>query len=142
MNDSNGDSVQKAVSFYPGKKQLMPVAINIAIAPIMLYILRIWPWPPTVVHLAVFVLTSIMALRYFKYQLQKVRMVIDDSGIHCGQSYPAESILAVKPYMRALKIWINVDGKEREKVLNLWWAGKEDIQSICQLASERFSLRE
>jgi hypothetical protein len=142
MNDANGDNTQNSISFYPSKKQLIPVAFNIAVAPMLLYLVRLWPWPPTVLHMAVFALTIIMAVRYVKYHLQKARMVIDDSGIHCGKFYPADSIRAVKPYMRALKVWIEIDGKEKEKVINLWWAGKADLQAIFQQASERYTIRE
>jgi len=142
MNDSNGEKPKGAVSFYPGKKQLMPVAFNIAIAPMLLYLFRLWPWPPTVLHAGVFMLTSIMAVRYVKHHLQKARMVIDDRGIHCGKFYPAESIRGVKPYMRALKIWVDIDGNEKEKVINLWWASKEDLQAIFQQTAERYTLRD
>jgi hypothetical protein len=142
MNDTNGGNIQNSVSFYPGKKQLIPVAFNIAVAPMLLYLFRLWPWPPTVLHMAVFALTSIMAVRYVKYHVQKARMVIDDFGIHCGKSYPADSIRAVKPYMRALKVWVDIDGKEKEKVINLWWVSKEGLQAIFQQASERYGLRE
>ena len=142
MNDVNDDNAQSSISFYPGKKQLIPLAFNIAVAPMLLYLFGLWPWPPTVLHMAVFALTIIMAVRYVKYHLQKARMVIDDSGIHCGKFYPADSIRAVKPYMRALKVWVDIDGNEKEKVINLWWASKEDLQVIFQQASERYSLRE
>jgi hypothetical protein len=142
MNDANGENAQKSVSFYPGKKQLIPLAFNIAVAPMLLYLFGLWPWPPTVLHMAVFALTCIMAVRFVKHHLQKARLVIDDAGIHCGRSYPANSIRAVKPYMRALKVWVDIDGKEKEKVINLWWAGKEDLQAIFQQASERYTLRE
>ena len=120
----------------------MPLAFNIAVAPMLLYLFGLWPWPPTLLHMAVFVLTSTMAARFVTHHLQKARMVIDDSGIHCGRSYPADSIRAVKPYMRALKVWVEIDGNEIEKVINLWWASKEDLQVIFQQATERYSLRE
>lgn len=142
MNDSKDVKVHNPVSFYPGKKQLIPLAFNIAIAPMLLYLLGFWPWPPTVLHIAVFALTSTMAVRFVKHHLQKARLVIDDAGIHCGRSYPANSIRGVKPYMRGLKVWIDKDGSEIEKVINLWWASKDDLQVIFQQATERYTLRD
>jgi len=140
MNDSNGEKPKGAVSFYPGKNQLIPIAFNIAVAPLLLYLIGLWPWPPTVLHIAVFALTSIMAVRFVKHHLQKARMVIDEAGIHCGKSYPAENIRGVKPYMRALKVRVDVDGNETEKVINLWWASNEDLQVIFQQTAERYGL--
>ena len=142
MHDSKDDKIHNSVSFFPGKKQLIPLAFNIAVAPMLLYLFGLWPWPPTILHLAVFALTGVMAVRFVKHHLKKARMVIDDSGIHCGRSYPADSIRGVKPYMRALKVWVEIDGKEKEKVINLWWASKEDLQAIFQQASERYGLRD
>jgi len=142
MNDASLEQRLDTVRFYPGKKQLMPIVFNIAVAPVLLYLTRLWPWPPTILHLGVFMLTTIMAMRYLRHHLKKARMQIDDSGIHCGKSYPADKILGVKPYMRALKVWLDVDGKEKEEVINLWWAGRDDLQSIVQLTTERYGLRE
>jgi hypothetical protein len=42
--------------------------------------------------------------------------------------------------MRALRIKFNKDGKEKEKVLNLWWASKNDIKKIYEIASARYKL--
>jgi len=131
-----------SISFYPGKKQLMPVAFNIAIAPMLLYLLRLWPWPPTTLHLVAFILSTVLAVRYYKSRRTKPRLVIDDYGIHCGTSYATDSIEGVKPYMRALKVSVRMDGKVKEKVINLWWASKEDLQAIFSAASARYPILE
>ena len=136
MNDQN------SIAFYPGKTQLLPIAFNIAISPVLLYLVGLWPWPPTTLHLAVFVVTTITAIRFLKSRLGKSRLVFDNAGIHCGVSYPSESISCVKPYMRALTIRINEDGKEKEKIINLWWASKEDIKKIYEIATTRYRLME
>lgn len=135
-------SDQNPVIFYPSKSQLMPVVFNIAAAPFLLYLIQLWPWPPTVVHLGVFGLTTIIAVRYLRRQLQTPRLVFDEPGIIWKTTFPAEDILAVKPYMRALKIWVRVDGVEKEKVINLWWASKEDVQQIFAIASARYGVKE
>lgn len=120
----------------------MPVVFNIAVSPLLLYLFRLWPWPPTTLHLAVFVLTTVIALRYLKAQLKKPRLVFDEPGIISKTVYPAADITGVKPYMRALQVWVLIDGKEKEKVINLWWASKDDLQRIYQIATERFAVRE
>ena len=135
-------SDQNPVIFYPGKTQLMPVVLNIAVSPLLLYLLRLWPWPPTTLHLAVFIITTLIAVRYLKSQLKKPRLVFDEPGIISEIDFPAGHIRGVKPYMRALRIWIDVDDREKEKVINLWWASKEDLQRIYSIACERYTLRE
>ncbi len=134
-------SEQESVVFYPGKAKLIPVALNIAIAPMLLYFSGVWPWPPTVLHILVFVLTAIIAFQFVKRSLKKPRMIFDNKGIHYGGViYPTESIIAIKPYMRALKIKIDKEGKEKEKVVNLWWAGKDDIRKIYETATARYKI--
>lgn len=135
MNDQN------PVVFYPGKAQLMPVVLNIAVSPLLLYLVRLWPWPPTILHLGVFVLTTVIAVRYLRSQLKKPRLVFDEPGIIGKTTYPAGNIQGIKPYMRALRVWVTIDGKEKEKVINLWWASKEDLQRIFSIASERYPVR-
>ena len=136
MNEKN------PVIFYPGKAQLMQVAVNIAISPLLLYLFRIWPWPPTTVHLGAFFLTTILALRFYQSQKQRPKLVFDEPGIISSKTYAANDIVGVKPYMRALRIWVMIDGREKEKVVNLWWASKEDLQRIFATASERYKVRD
>ncbi len=120
----------------------MPVVFNIAVSPLLLYLFRLWPWPPTTLHLGVFVLTTIIAARYLRSQLKIPRLVFDTPGIIGKNTYLTEDIRGVKPYMRALRVWVSIDGKEKEKVINLWWASREDLQSIFSIASERYPVRE
>lgn len=119
----------------------MPVVLNIAVSPLLLYLVRLWPWPPTILHLGVFVLTTVIAVRYLRSQLKKPRLVFDEPGIIGKTTYPAGNIQGIKPYMRALRVWVTIDGKEKEKVINLWWASKEDLQRIFSIASERYPVR-
>lgn len=136
MNEKN------PVIFYPGKAQLIQVAVNIAISPLLLYLFRIWPWPPTTVHLGAFFLTTILAFRFYQSQLQRPKLVFDEPGIISSKTYAAKDIVGVKPYMRALRIWVMIDGIEKEKVVNLWWASKEDLQRIFAIACERYKARD
>lgn len=136
MNEKN------PVIFYPAKIQLIPVALNIAISPFLLYLFRLWPWPPTTIQLGAFFLTGILALRFYRAQMQNPKLVFDEPGIISSKTYAANDIVGVKPYMRALRIWIMVDGREKDEVINLWWAGKEDLQRIFAIASERYKVRE
>jgi hypothetical protein len=134
-------SEQESVVFYPGKARLIPIAFNIAISPILLYLSGIWAWQPTILDIGVFVLTAIIAVQFVKQNTSRPRIIFDNEGIHCGGvSYPIESIIAIKPYMRALKIKIDNEGKEKEKVVNLWWAGKNDLRRIYETATSRYKV--
>jgi fucose 4-O-acetylase-like acetyltransferase len=134
-------SEQQSVVFYPGKARLIPIAFNIAIAPILLYFSGVWAWPPAIFHIAVFVLTTIVAIQFVKRSTSKPRIIFDNQGIHfAGVTYPTASIIAIQPYMRALIIKINKEGKEKEKIVNLWWAGKEDIRLIYETAKARYKV--
>jgi hypothetical protein len=134
-------SEEETVIFYPGKAKLIPIAFNIAIVPMLLYFSGVWPWPPTILHMVVFVLTAIVAVKFIKRSIKKPRLIFDNKGIHCGGvTYPTELIISIQPYMRALRIKFNKDGKEKEKVLNLWWASKKDIGRIYEIATERYKV--
>jgi hypothetical protein len=134
-------SEQESVVFYPGKAKLIPIAFNIAVVPMLLYFSGVWPWPPTILHMVVFVLTAIVAVKFIKRSIKKPRLIFDNEGIHCGGvTYPTESIISIQPYMRALRIKFNKDGKEKEKVLNLWWASKNDIRRIYEIATARYKV--
>jgi fucose 4-O-acetylase-like acetyltransferase len=134
-------SEEETVVFYPGKAKLIPIAFNIAIVPMLLYFSGVWPWPPTILHMVVFVLTAIVAVKFIKRSIKKPRLIFDNKGIHFGGvTYPTELIISIQPYMRALRIKFNKDGKEKEKVLNLWWASKKDIGRIYEIATERYKV--
>jgi hypothetical protein len=129
------------VTFYPGKKQLLPIAFNIAVAPMLLYLLGLWAWPPSLVHLVAFVFTSLIAIRFVRSHQAQPALMFDQEGIRLKrQFYPVEQIKAVKPYMRTLKIQLEIDGKTSEKVVNLWWAGGDIIESIYREATTRYPL--
>ncbi len=134
-------SEQEPVVFYPGKIKLIPIALNIAVAPMLLYFLGLWPWPPTALHFAVFALTAIVAFQFVKRSIKKPRMIFDNEGIHFGGvSYPTKSIISIQPYMRALRIKFDKEGKEKEKIANLWWASKDDIRRIYEIATARYTV--
>ena len=48
--------------FYASKPRILHMALNIAIAPVLLYLLGAWKWPPVLPHYIVFAMTSLMAL--------------------------------------------------------------------------------
>lgn len=134
------DEMEPAI-FYPGKKQLLPIAFNIAVAPMLLYLFGLWSWPPTLVHLIAFIFTSIIAIRFVRGHLAQPALVFDQLGIHQPkQFYPAEQIKAVKPHFRSLKIQLEVDGESVEKSIGLWWAGGDIIESIYRETGNRYPL--
>ena len=132
MNDA------QTIQFYSSKPRLIHMAANIALAPILLYLVGIWPWPPTLPHYITFAITGLIAMRYARQRWHQPRLVIDAQGLRCGEFYPWESIRNVETVMRAFKLTLLEDGKVRQKVLNLGWASNDDFKAIVQLLGERF----
>lgn len=118
------------------------MAINICIAPALLYLVGVWTWPPTLPHYITFFITGLIAMRFVKQRWSDPRMVFDNEGLFCGEYYPAESIQKVEPIMRALKLSLIRDGESKGKVISLGWASNDDIKMIVKLANDRFNSRE
>ena len=130
------------IIFYSSKPRLLHMAANILIAPALLYLVRLWAWPPTMPHYITFFITGLIAMRYVKQRWSSPRLVFDSEGFYCREYYPAESIQKVEPVMRSLKLSLTKDGESKDKVINLGWASKEDFKTIVKLAVERFNSRE
>ncbi len=135
---SKAPKTAQPLVFYSSKPRTIHMAINIAISPVVLYLFSIWPWPPTLPHYITFFITGLIGMRYAKQRLGQVRLAIDETGLYCGEFYPAESIRNAQTVMRALKLTIMQDGEIKEKVVNLGWATNDDFKTIVQLVLERF----
>jgi len=114
------------------------MAVNIAVAPILLYLVGVWPWPPTVPHYIVFAITLLIALNYLRQRWHTPRLVLDEKGLFCGQFYAAENIYRADATLRSVQLTILKDGKVKQKIISLGWASKEDYQAIVNLLSKRF----
>lgn len=137
MNDPIDPAAEEYV-FYSSKPRVIHMAINIAIAPVLLYLVGIWPWPPTLPHYITFFITGLIGMRYARQRLHQPRLALDEKGLYCGEFYPAESIRNVQTVMRALKLTVLSDGEVKEKIINLGWASNDDFKAIVQLLAERF----
>ena len=132
-------SEAQTIQFYSSKPRLIHVAINIALAPVLLYLVGIWPWPPTLPHYITFGITGLIGMRYARVRWHQPRLIIDDRGLTCGEFYPWESIRHLQTVMRAFKLTLmQDDGQVRQKVLNLGWASNDDFKTIVRLLTERF----
>jgi len=114
------------------------MAANILFAPILLYLLGVWPWPPTGPHYIVFAITLLMAVHYLRQRWHTPRLILDDNGLFCGSFYPAENIYRADATVRSVQLTILKDGKVKQKIVSLGWASKDDYRTIVQLLSERF----
>ena len=133
MND------EQPIQFYSSKPRLVHMALNIALAPALLYLVGIWPWPPTLAHYITFAITGLIAMRYARQRWRQPRLIIDGRGLTCGEFYPWESIRQVQTVMRAFKLTLmQDDGQVRQKVLNLGWASNDDFKTIVRIITERF----
>jgi len=130
---------QQPIQFYSSKPRLLHVAVNIALAPALVYLVGLWPWPPTLPHYLTFGVTGLLAMRYAKLRWHQPRLIIDERGLTCGEFYPWESIRHVQTVMRAFKLTLmHDDGKVSQKVLNLGWASNDDYKKIIALLNEHF----
>ena len=132
------DPAQEPRVFYSNKPRLIHMAVNIAIAPVLLYLLGAWPWPPVLPHYIVFAITTLMALRFARRRWSAPRLVLDASGLSCGRFYAADDIYRAEPSMRAVSLTLLADGKVKTKVISLGWASREDCHAIQQLLAQRF----
>jgi hypothetical protein len=112
--------------FYSSKPRVIHMALNIALAPLLLYLLGAWAWPPSIQHYIVFVITGLP------------RLVLDESGLTCGVFYPIDNIYKAEGSIRSVTLTILKDGKVKEKIISLGWASREDYKTIVQLLNERF----
>ena len=131
----NTDSQQL---FYSSKPRVIHMALNIALAPILLYLLGAWSWPPLLPHYIVFAITALMALHYARQRWATPRLVLDESGLTSGKFYPADIIYKAEPSLRSVTLTLLADGKVKNKVVSLGWASRPDCQAIQQLLAERF----
>jgi len=89
--------------FYSSKPRVIHMALNIALAPGLLYFLGVWAWPPILPHFIVFAITGLMALHYTRQRWTRPRLVLDETGLHCGNFYPLENIYKAEGTIRSVK---------------------------------------
>ena len=124
--------------FYSNKPRLIHMMLNIAFAPVLLYLLGIWAWPPLLPHYIVFAITITMAFRYGRPRWNAPRLVLDDDGLYCGAFYPADIIYRAEGSLRSVTLTILKDGKFERKTISLGWSSREDYRAIVQLLGTRF----
>ena len=124
--------------FYASKPRILHMAANIALSPLLLYLLGAWAWPPQLPHYIVFTITALLALQYSRRHWSTPRFELDESGLQCGAFYAAENIYKAKPAMRSVVLTILKDGKVKDKVVSLGWANRDDYRTIIALLTERF----
>jgi len=124
--------------FYSSKPRVIHMALNIALAPVLLYLLGAWSWPPLLPHYIVFAVTFLIAFNYSRQRWSAPRLVLDESGLTCGKFYAAENIYKAEPSLRSVTLTVLSDARVKNKVVSLGWASKEDCHAIQQLLAERF----
>ena len=126
--------------FYSSKTRLVHTAINIGLAPALLYILKIWPWPPTMVHLVVFAVTTTIGVRFARMRWGIARLVIDDVGIHTNYGvFEKDKIVSLKPQFGSLQVVHNTDQGQKEDKIKLTWASSDDLKKIFELTNSYLS---
>ena len=124
--------------FYASKPRILHMAANITLAPLLLYLLGAWSWPPQLPHYIVFAITALMALHYARRHWSTPRLVLDETGLTCGNFYPSDTIYKAEPAIRSVVLTILKNGKVKEKIVSLGWSSRDDYKIIVQLLGERF----
>ena len=124
--------------FYSSKPRLIHMAINIAFAPVLLYLLGAWAWPPILPHYIVFAITCLTGVHFARQRWNEPRLVLDANGLLCGKFYSADNIYKAEPSMRSITLTLLTEGQVKSKVVSLGWASREDCHAIQQLLGERF----
>ena len=124
--------------FYSSKPRILHMAANIAFSPILLYLLGVWSWPPLLPHYIVFGITALMALHYARRHWSPPRLVLDETGLHCGDFYATDDIYKAESAIRSVVLTVLRDGKVKEKIISLGWASRDDYRSLVQLLGDRF----
>ena len=132
------DSAGEQQVFYSSKPRVIHMAANITLAPILLYLLGAWSWPPVLPHFIVFAITFLMAVHYSRQRWSAPRLQLDASGLTCGKFYAAENIYRAEPSLRSVTLTILADGQVKTRVVSLGWASREDCREIQRLLAERF----
>jgi hypothetical protein len=128
-------------SFFFSRPKLIHIASNIALSPILVYLIGLWPWPPALPHLIVFIIAGAIALRYVKKRWATPQMVINEHAIHCGGVYSFDDIVKVEQVMRSLRITARSEQGEETQVVGLGWAKRADFEEIISIVNERVSNR-
>jgi len=126
-------------SYFFSRPKLIHIASNIALSPILLYLIGLWPWPPTLPHLIVFIIAGVIALRYVKNRWATPQMVINEHAIHCGEVYPFDDIVKVEQVMSTLRITVRTEQEEETRVVRLNWSKRGDFEEILTIVNERVS---
>jgi hypothetical protein len=124
--------------FYSSKPRIVHMALNIALAPVLLYLLGAWSWPPLLPHYIVFAITALMALHYARRHWSTPRLVLDEKGLQCGSFYAADDIYRAEPAIRSVVLTVLRDGKVKEKIISLGWASRDDYKTLVHLLTQRF----
>lgn len=124
--------------FYWSRIHLVHMAVNIALAPALLYLLGFWSWPPQLSHIFTFVITTLIALRYAQTRWLQPKLVLNEQGLTCGKFYPADIIYQATPSVRSIALTLFSDNELRRKEIHLGWASNQDRQTIKQLLADRF----
>jgi hypothetical protein len=116
--------------FFMSKRKLIHFALNLALAPAILYVFRIWPWPPAPVHLAVFGITSVMAIKFYMHNRKQPKLIADSTGIQGKFFVERDSIKDISLHGNLLKFSTESNGHYEERSMRLWWAEVGELEFI------------
>jgi hypothetical protein len=116
--------------FFMSRRKLIHFALNLALAPAILYVFRVWPWPPAPIHLAVFGITTVMALKFYQHNRKQPKLIADSSGIRGKFFVERDSIRNISLQGNLLKFTTESNGLSEERSMRLWWAEVAELDFI------------
>ncbi len=132
-----------AVAYYTSRGRLVHAAVNIALAPVLLYLFRFWSWPPELSQLPWFLVSGGIALAYVNHYRRVPKFVIGEDLICAGRrSWRRDQLVAVQPVLRQLRIVVDEGGVRREAVIAMGWASAGDYREIANRLGKAASNRD
>ncbi len=124
-------------AYYTSRGRLVHAAVNIALAPVLLYLFRYWNWPPELSQLPWFLVSAGIALAYVHHHRRVPKFVIGEEQIRAGRrTWRRDQLVAVQPVLRQLRIVVDEGGVRREAVIAMGWASVDDYREIASRLQE------
>ncbi len=118
--------------YYTSRGRMLHSAVNIALAPVLLYLFRYWNWPPDWSHLPWFLASSGVAAFFVVQRRRTPKFIIGETTISAGnRTWRQDQLVAIQPVLRQLRVVVDEDGSRRESVIAMGWASAQDYREIA-----------
>ena len=115
------------------------MALSIALLPTLLYLFRIWDFPPSAHHSIAFGLSTIAGFIYLVKNWRVVQFVLAEDHCSCKETVLYRDIDAMKP--KAAEITLVIKAADGHDIVNfdMRWASRSDFKYIVRQLAMRLS---